>query len=188
MKKGYSFLFIFLILLIALPVIANTPAIYFENQQIGTAVQIDGDKYYTAPDILGRALKIPIVIGDPSGNVRVDKILLEKLAIRIPSGWLVPIQEIAEALGYKYIYDRNKEVVNIFTGNIPPTNEPQKVLNNKYKNETANNDTIKAGKVAILDPSGRNRRINDSAGGEALDIEKYLMRGKTNIFVFYSDY
>ena len=46
----------------------------------------------------------------------------------------------------------------------------------------------KTGKVLALDSSGRNRQINKGAEGELINIEQHLVKGKTNIVEFYSDY
>ena len=46
----------------------------------------------------------------------------------------------------------------------------------------------KVGKVVALDATGINRQINKGAEGELLNIEQHLVKGKTNIVEFYSDY
>lgn len=43
-------------------------------------------------------------------------------------------------------------------------------------------------KAAPPPEPSRDRVINKGSGGRELDIKKFLVRGKTNIFEFYSDY
>lgn len=146
---------------------AEAPQVYVSNKIAGTALK-KGGIFYVALEGLMKATKGGISVEEQTGKITVKDTPLQTRALRSGKGWLVPVREVGEALGYQYRYTQQTGMIDLFKkAALRP--EPVSRPGGESSEE-------------------RHRHINRGAEGQEITIQNYLVSGKTNIFDFYSDY
>lgn len=169
MKKALpAFLACVLIVSFAAIVRADNPDVYMNNHRIGVAVPKNGAFYILVSSLLKETGE-DLSVNPKTAVIEVNGVNLKPRAIKTKHGWLVPVRETALALGYQIDYNKSTGMMDLF---FPRGSA-------KYGAGAANAD------IPVKDGM---RVINSNSPGSVVDVSKYVVKGKVNIFCFFSNY
>jgi thiol-disulfide isomerase/thioredoxin len=147
--------------------------VYVMNQDVGEAVPINGVDFVLA-DAMARAARIDVRVDPQTRIVSVNGDLTPLKAVRTKSGgWLVPL---AGVTSYANLRMRTNGTVGVIDIYRPVNGEAIVDTHHKPVGPLVTVTTVK----------DRLRVVNKGLEGEETRLEKYVVPGKLNIFVFFS--